>query len=99
MSSGGDYIFDKLACLKPRSARVQTTWEGLVDLSVLVLLAAIGIGLIMIAWRNRGVEPDKIGPGRPPDYYQVGIDNTKAVEENTAAIRDLIRKLDERAPK
>ena len=28
----------------------------------------------------------------------VGLENTKAVQENTAAVRDLIAKLDERAP-
>jgi len=66
------------------------------DLTVMIMLA-VAAGLVLIAWRSQRGAPDIIGPVRPfhPRQAIAAADaNTRAIEENTAAIRDLIAKLD-----
>ncbi len=72
------------------------------DTSRLVLIAIFVVVIGLMIWRGRG-QPYQGGPSLADvsgpslaDVNSVGEANTKAVEENTRAIRELIAKLDER---
>jgi Flp pilus assembly protein protease CpaA len=57
---------------------------------VYFIIVAVFIGAVVII--------SLTGRRRVNSVIEIGEANTKAVEENTAAIRELIRKLDERKP-
>lgn len=68
------------------------------DKSTMVIIAILLIGIAILALRKRGDGPDIVGPLNRPDPFAIGEANTKAVEENTAAVRALITKLEQIYP-